>query len=576
MDRKLAAIFAADVVGYSRLMGADEQGTLSRLKLLRKDLVAVSIAAHGGRIVKLMGDGLLAEFASAVEAVRSAVEIQEAMATWESDRTESERLKLRIGLNLGDVIVDGQDLYGEGVNVAARLEALAESGGICLSGSVHDTVSRKLNLAFEDIGFQQLKNIEKPLQVYRLSFAHTERREVEPVSFDTPESESPSIAVLPFDNMSGDASQDFFSDGLSEDIITELSRYRSILVIARNSSFSYRGKAVDIRTVGRELGVRFVLEGSLRKAGDRLRVTAQLINAESGQHIWAERFDRRIHDIFEIQDDITRTIVTTIAGRLDDFEDDHLGIKPPEDLTAYESVLLGQKCMHDYSEAGYAAARDHFERAVARDPRFARAHALLAYLAIFGFSLQMTPEVLHEAVRIASDALRCDEAESRGHLALGSAQLFLAEHEKARYHLERAMALNPNDDLILVENGRYLMYDGAPLEGVKLVEQGMRRNPYHPNWYWNILGRCHHTAGDYEAGAAAFERVASPQFWTHAHMAGCYHALGRKDEASEHVALVMAREPDFTLTKFASSLPYREAATLRNFLEKLADAGLPD
>jgi adenylate cyclase len=315
MARRLAAILAADVVGFSRLMGADETGTLERLKLLRKELVQPKTAAHGGRIVKLMGDGLLAEFPSVVEAVQCASDIQQAMAEREPDIPDDQRIRLRIGINLGDIIVEGSDIYGDGVNVAARLEGLADPGGVCISGPAFDAVDGKLDLAFEDAGEQQVKNIAKPVRVYRL-LPGASKAAAPPRKSVATASGQLSIAVLPFENMSGDPEQDYFSDGITEDIITELSRFRSLFVIARNSSFTFKGRAVNVTEVGSALGVRYVVEGSVRKAGNRVRVTAQLLDTKSGNHLWADRYDRELEDIFEVQDDVVRHIAAAVSMSL--------------------------------------------------------------------------------------------------------------------------------------------------------------------------------------------------------------------------------------------------------------------
>jgi adenylate cyclase len=306
LERRLAAILAADVVGYSRLMGADEGGTLERLKTLRRDLVQPKITERGGRIVKLMGDGLLAEFPSVVEAVQCAVDVQEAMEGRDAELADDRRIVLRIGVNLGDVMVEGSDIYGDGVNVAARLEALAEPGGLCLSGAAFDMVEGKLDAAFEDMGERRMKNIAKPVRVYHLTPSGVQASGTDRLTGALPLPDKPSIAILPFTNMSGDSEQDYFSDGITEDIITELSRFSSLFVIARNSSFAYKGQAVDVRRVAEELGVRFVLEGSIRRAAERVRITAQLIDSETGSHIWAERYDRELNDLFDLQEDITR------------------------------------------------------------------------------------------------------------------------------------------------------------------------------------------------------------------------------------------------------------------------------
>ena len=387
--------------------------------------------------------------------------------------------------------------------------------------------------------------------------------------------EKPSIAVLPFTNMNGDPGQDYFSDGITEDIITELSRFRTLFVVARNSSFAFRGNSVDIQEVSQNLGVRFVLEGSVRVAGDRVRITGQLIDALSGDHVWAERYDGDLADVFAVQDEITGSIVSTIAGRIQDFDYVRIKSKPTTNLTAYENVLRGQHLMHNYTEDDYVKAIQYFEHAISLDPEFARAHAFKAYVEFSIWIWHMAPERLDHALRVGETALALDDHESKSHLAVGVARLFRAEHDKAEYHLHRAAKLNPNDDLIMIENGRYLMYTNESLDGVNIVQQAMRQNPYHPNWYWNILGRCFHTAQHFEDAISAFERVRKPQFWNHAYMAVCYSELGQPEKAAMHLNSVFSLKPDFTILEFATALPYRDEHVMQEFIAGFHRAGFP-
>ena len=388
MERRLAAILAADVVGFSRLMGEDEAGTLERLKSLRKELVQPNITARKGRVVKLMGDGLLAEFPSVVEAVHCAVDIQNGMNERELDETGNKRIRLRIGVNLGDIIVEGADIYGDGVNVAARLEGLAPPGGICVSGTVFDHVKGKVDLNFADLGAQQAKNIEQPVQVYRVVLDH-EPEATEPESapaqgailLELPQ--KPSIAVLPFTNMGGDPEQEYFADGVAEDIITELSREQDLFVIARNSSFAYKGQSPDLRQVGRELGVRYLLEGSLRKAGGRIRLTAQLIEAASNRHIWAERYDRALEDVFAVQDELTSTIQNTLLQKVRETDIDRALARAPKDLDAYDHMLRAFGLLLKFDRQANRAAIQEAEAALARDPDYARAHMTLAWAYLY-------------------------------------------------------------------------------------------------------------------------------------------------------------------------------------------------
>src|SRR5271156_2830845 len=377
--RRLAAIVAADVAGYSRLMGADEEGTLERLKALRRELLDPKIAEHHGRIVKTTGDALLVEFASVVDAVRCAVAVQQAMPEWDTDVAADNRIELRIGINLGDVIVEGDDLYGDGVNIAARIEALADAGGVFVSNTVHARGRDRLPFVFEDLGEQQVKNIARPVRVYRVRDpgAAAKNRSA-PASPVLPLPDKPSIAVLSFTNMSSDPEQEFFADGIAEDIITALSRYPSLFVIARNSCFTYKGRAVDVKQVGRELGVRYVLEGGLRKAGNRIRVTAQLVEAETGKHVWAERYDRDLADIFPLQDEITEAVTVAVAPAIADAELHRAMRKPPGSLDAWAAYQRGLWHVSKYTPDDNALAQRFFQQAIDLDPTFSGAYGGLA------------------------------------------------------------------------------------------------------------------------------------------------------------------------------------------------------
>src|SRR5215208_5804807 len=371
-QRRLAAILAADVVGFSRLMEADESGTMAALKVRRKDVLDPLVAKHQGRIFKTTGDGLLIEFASAVNAVQCAVELQQGMAVANSGKPEDRHIVLRIGVNLGDVMVEGSDLYGEGVNIAARLETIAEPGGILVSSTAHDHVRTKVKVGFKHMGVQALKNIAQPVRAYRVTGTPT-------IEIAAPKSVSdkPSIAVLPFINMSGDPEQEYFSDGLTEDVITELSRFKNLLVIARNSSFTFKGQAVDVRKVASDLGVRYVLEGSVRKAGDRVRVTGQLIDATHGNHLWAERYDREIADIFELQDEITSRVIDSVSPQILLAEAARVRRKAPQSIEAWDLVMQALPYMWRMTTEDHSRAQDLLLEALAQDPEYAHAYALL-------------------------------------------------------------------------------------------------------------------------------------------------------------------------------------------------------
>src|SRR3954453_8268545 len=410
-ERRLAAVLAADMVGYSRLMEVDETGTLARLKTHRIELIDPAIAKNRGRIIKTTGDGMLVEFHSVADAVLCAAEIQRRMGRRKTDVSPARWMQFRIGINLGDVIVEEDDIFGDGVNVAARLEMLAEPGGICVSGAVRDQVGQRLDdVEFEDLGEQSVKNIARPIRVFRVRLEQdrkTAPEDPKDAAAATAISKKPSIAVLPLANMSGDPEQEFFADGLTEDIITELSRFHDLLVISRNSTFVYKGKAVKVQEVAREFGVEYILEGSVRKAGDRIRVTVQLIDAETDRHIWAERYDRQLEDIFAIQDEMTRAIVATLPGRVEAATHDRAKRKPTDNMAAYECVLTAKVLHHRSMREANAEAQRLLDRAIARDPSYAHAHAWKACIVgqqiTYGWcDLQAGLRVIEEEVTTAA------------------------------------------------------------------------------------------------------------------------------------------------------------------------------
>jgi adenylate cyclase len=416
--RRLAAILAADVAGYSRLMGADEEGTLKRLKAHRRETVDAKIAEHRGRIVKTTGDGVLVEFASVVDAVRCAIDVQQDMASRNSEFPADQRIEFRIGINLGDVIVDGDDIFGDGVNIAARLDALAEAGGLCLSSGAYDQVRDRVDIAFEDMGERQVKNISRPVHAYRALFAKRRGAPIQP-ALSLPV--KPSIAVLAFTNMSGDIEQEYFADGIAEDIITALSKSRSLFVIARNSSFTYKEKQTALKEICRELGVRYVLEGSVRKAGSRVRVTAQLVEAATNGHLWAERYDRDLADIFAVQDEITSSVSAAIQPALERSERERAVRKPPDSLDAWESYYRGMWHLAKVDATENEKARSFFRRAIELDPQFAPAAAALAltYLnEITLFRPDRRAVNLPLALELAVHAVTIDATDAAGHAAL--------------------------------------------------------------------------------------------------------------------------------------------------------------
>jgi adenylate cyclase len=439
MERRLTAILAADVVGYSRLMGANEAGTLAALKTVRTDLIDGKIAEHQGRIVKLMGDGMLAEFPSVVNALACAVEVQRGMRDRNADAPHDQRIEFRIGVNLGDVIVEGEDIFGDGVNVAVRLQSIAKPGGIAISGSVRDHVGNRLDLVFEDCGEQELKNIEKPIRVYNVLLE-------EPVDagMSLKKDDRPSIVVLPFNNMSGDPEQEYFSDGITEDIITDLSKISGLFVVARHTAFTYKGKPIKVQQVGQELGVGYILEGSVRKAGQRVRITGQLISSKDGGHVWAERFDRDLTDIFAIQDEITHAIVEQLKVKLLSLEKKSIEQNPTDNIEAYTYYLRGRQFLRRGSKAYYQLARQMFARAVELDPLYARAYAGIADCDSFLFQQTVTDITIDNILATSSKAIELDDTLAEAHASQGFAlQLSQRPHE-AVAEFEKAIALDPN------------------------------------------------------------------------------------------------------------------------------------
>ncbi|MFO0990930.1 MAG: tetratricopeptide repeat protein [Hyphomicrobiales bacterium] len=571
-NRRLAAIMVADVVGYSRMMEADEAGTLAVLKERRKGILEPIVKAHGGRVVKVMGDGVLVEFASAVNAVQGAIELQKQMTAANDGAEDAKRIVLRIGINLGDVIGEGSDIYGEGVNIAARLEALAEPGGICLSAKVYDEVRTKIDRTAEDMGEQQLKNISGPVKAFRIQSATIPFASVG--GADTPS--KPSIAVLPFLNMSGDPEQRYFSDGITEDIITELSRLQSLFVIARNSSFQYRDKALDMRQIGKELGAQYIVEGSIRKLGTRLRITAQLIEARTGNHLWSERYDRNVDDLFELQDEVTRTVVATLIGRVEDAEIKGTLRKHPASLAAYDNLLRGIEHLRAYGEGENRRARELFERAIALDPRFALAHAYFSLALLLEHGFALAPDAIKDrSVESARVAVSLDPRESRGHQFLGQAYLLRGEYDLALSHFERTAALNPNDANAAAHRGYALAIVGRAEEGVEVIRQAMRLNPLHPDWYWDNLAIAQYTAHHYEEALASYRLSGGrTAFWCIARMAACYAQLGQREAARERAAEVLRLKPDFHIMSL--SLHHKNPVDAEHWIDGMRKAGLPE
>jgi adenylate cyclase len=578
LEQKLAAILAADMAGYSRLMEADERGTLARLRTHRIELIDPAIAKNHGRIVKTTGDGMLVEFQSVVDAVKCAAEVQERMRRRNSDVPEDGRIQFRIGINLGDIIFDGDDIYGDGVNVAARLETLAEVGGICVSAAVRDQVADRIDVTFEDLGEKPLKNISRPVRVYRVlpQAAPEATRKSGPSSPRA--AAKPTIAVLPFANMSGDPEQEFFVDGLTEDILTELSRRHELFVISRNSTFTYKGQAVNIREVARKLRAQYLVEGSVRKSGDRLRVTVQLIDSVNDAHIWAERYDRKLDDIFAIQDEVTAAIVATLPGRIEAAQHDLLARKKPSSLAAYECLLAAKVLHHRSTREDNLEALKMVEQALQLDPEYAHAHAWRGCILgqAWGYNWCADKDATFAEVEAALNrALRLDDNDADVHRILAAVNIARAELHRARYHQERALALNPNYDLVVVQMGELLTWLGSAEDGIEWIRKAMLLNPHHPERFWSHLGKAHFTARQYSEAIEAFMHLSAMDTMQHAFVAACYGWLGDRTAGAAHVARIQQLEPEFVPENFLATMHYADDSDLQHLRDGLSKAGLP-
>ena len=535
MERRLAAILAADVVGYSRLMEADEEATLTTLNAYRHVIDGL-IVDHRGRVFGSAGDSVVAEFASPVEAVRCAIAIQTDIEGRNADLSDDRRMRLRIGVNLGDVMAEGGNLFGDGVNIAARLEEIAEPGDVLISAKVHDEVDGKTDGVFVDAGEHRVKNIAAPIHVWRWSQSGGSgepKHQDETLALP----DKPSVAVLPFDNMSGDPEQEYFSDGITEDIITELSRFRELHVIARNSSFYYKGQAIKVQDVGRELGASIVVEGSVRKAGSRVRVTVQMVEAESGAHIWAERYDRQLEDIFAVQDEITQSIVAVLPNRLRSAMAEQVQRKSTESYSAYEYFLQG-RWVYINSGGADPSAITLLDKAIDIDPTYAQAHAVLANLYAYSrFSLGIwygDPET--KARSYIADALKYGKNDSTIETLVGQSFYWLGEFDSAKFHLERAMQLNPHDIDTPIFYGATLSGEGNAEEGLRWIDKGLAMDPHVSDFSMESKTECLFMLREYQACLDIMLSWGDPPPHAYSHMAACYAYLGRMDEAHQAAA----------------------------------------
>jgi adenylate cyclase len=574
--RRLAALLVADAVGYSGLMRVDETATHLLVRSDLDTLFAPNVRVFGGRVVKTTGDGLLAEFPSIVDCVECAMEIQKAVAAQQAAAPSGTRLPYRIGINLGDIIVETDDIYGDSVNVASRLQALAEPGGILLSGDAYRLLKGKLTAMFEDLGEQVIKGLAEPIRVFRVGRANLKARESGAVVV-APIPSVPSIAVLPFENLSGDPDQGYFSDGITNDVITDLSKFPELFVIASHTVFAYKGRPVKVQEVGRELGVRYVVEGSIQRTGDRIRINTQLIEAATGRHLWAERYDRPMPELFGLQDEIVQTIVGTLTTRVDLSERQRSLVKETESLQAYDFYLRGRDVWFFWTEEGNRRAEEFFAKAIEMDPNFARAYGYLSYTLVQRWlgGWAQTPEVLERACNLAIRAVALGPSDFENHWSLGAAYVYSRELEKGMAALERAVSLNPNSPGLLIDWADALVYAGRSEEAITAVERAMRYNPIHPDWYLWTLGMALYHAGRFEEALSALRKVGDPPNLLRRHLAATYVRLGRMGEARRVAAEFLKQDPTYTLQR-EQNWPYKDRDMLRAFVADLRDAGLPE
>jgi TolB-like protein/class 3 adenylate cyclase/Tfp pilus assembly protein PilF len=580
VQRRLSAIMATDVVGYSRLMGDDETGTLAALKQLRAELIDPTIADYHGRIVKLMGDGALVEFASAIDAVECAISIQREVSRHNTGLPENKSIAFRIGINVGDVIIDGDDIYGDGVNIAARLEGIADPGGICISGMVFDYVKGKLDTGFEDLGTQEVKNIAEPVRAYRVTPASIVYETVS----DLPLPEKPSIAVLPFDNMSDSHEQEYFSDGIAEDLTTALSRFDWLFVVARNSAFTYKGGAIDVKRVGRELGVRYVLEGSVRRAGNRVRVTVQLIDTQSDHHVWAEQFDREMEDVFELQDDIVARIAATVGPEITQAEIERAQGKRPETFDAWDHYLQATAACHRMTKDDLEAAIGHLKKAIKIEPDFANAYALLALchasIGMFGWT-QPVRTAFEAAQHCAEEAVRLTPSSPEANQALAFVLSATGQAERAIMVARRATELNPNFAEAHVTLGHALVLCGDLEGSLAACRRAERSNPRDTrgSWLLNTLGHAYFFLGEYDKAIEVSEKALLQErsfIGSYVTLACTYAQLGREIDAKRYIDELLEYIPRYSLRALRKNPMFVDPELVNKLVKSMELAGLPE
>lgn len=571
-SRRLAAILCADVAGYSRMVQADEDGTLTALRDRRARVIEPVIAAGSGRVVKHMGDGFLAEFPSAVNAVNAAIDLQSRMAAANAALPPDRQLVLRIGINLGDIVGEGDDVFGDGVNIAARLEPLAEPGGIVVSAKVRDEAQGKIVATFADIGEQALKNMTTPVRAFRVVVGAAAAQSVPQADHRL------SIAVLPFSSLGADPDQQYFGDGVTEDIITELARVPVLRVASRNGSFRFRGPDADLPAAARTLGVRFIVEGSVRRLGPRIRITAQLIDTTTGAHLWAERYDRPAEHIFDVQDEVVRTIAGTLAGRLQAAGAEIARRRPPASVVAYDLVLQAEHI--DWSDA---SARNEVRvlarRALDLDPGIARGELLLGLMDFQDWmaDASVPGSTLDSALQHMRSGVAMDPNDFYGHLGMGEVCLYLGNHDLSERYLARARELNPTRPSVYTSLAHHALYSGRPRDALELVATARRIDPfYEPSWLWSSSMIFAYAARQYAEALDAFRRIDAPVDWVLAYAAASHAMRGEMAEAEDCAAAVLRASPDFTIAASLSRDPFRDPADRDHVAEGMRRAGLPD
>ena len=577
--RKLAAILSADVKGYSLLLADDESFTIKTLKEYR-EMMSYCIGQHNGRVVDSPGDNLLAEFSSAVDAVQCAMEIQKKLKKENERLVVDKRLNFRIGVNIGDIVQDGDHIYGSGVNVAARIEGIADPGGICLSRSAYNQVKEKLDFTFEYVGEHEVKNIKEPVSVYKVLMDSESPKPLVDEPLELPD--KPSIAVLPFVNMSGDPSQEYFSDGLTEQIINGICKVSNLFVIARNSSFAYKGRSVNIRKVGKELGVRYILEGSLQKAGDRVRITVQLIDTTTGYHLWSENYDRDLSDIFALQDEITLKIINAMQIKLTMGEQARLWEGQTTSIQAYDMHMRGSECFFRYNEKDNKQAQQFYKEAINIDENFALAYAMLGATHIFDLLFRWSESPIQsfeQAEKCAEKTLALNDSLDLAYLASGFIKLFKRQHDEAINDGQRAITLNPNGAEAHALFGYILNMSGETDLAINYLKRAFRLNPIPLPHYYHILAMAYRNNEQYEKAIEVSERglrCYNDQFALYLTLAASYTFLDRTDEAHMAAEEVLRIDPNFSLEYFAMTMPYKHQETGDKFIEALRKAGLPD